>query len=80
MRRNKRRPEILQYRPCAASRLSSVRQRTDPWSESSVGPYMRTRDIPGLEDWIRRWALVWWNEGNEEGALDLLAIAREVVR
>ena len=41
---------------------------------------MRTRDIPGLEDWIRRWALVWWNEGNEEGALDLLAIAREVAR
>ena len=41
---------------------------------------MLTRDIPGLEDWIRRWALVWWNEGREEEAIDLLAVAREMAR
>lgn len=31
-----------------------------------------------LELFIRRAALQWWNEGNEEGALDLLAVARAI--
>lgn len=32
----------------------------------------------GLEDAARREALRWWNEGNEEGALDLLRACTEM--
>lgn len=36
--------------------------------------------MSALEDFIRRAALDWWNEGNEEGARDLLAVAHEIAQ